>query len=41
MLNIKETDKALKKLNSSILADRKYTTCLSYWSRFIRQRDGK
>ncbi len=40
MLNIKETDMALKKLNSSILADRKYTTCLSYWSSFIRQRDG-
>jgi hypothetical protein len=40
VLSKKEIDSALKKLTSSIVAKRKQTTCLSYWSHFIRLRDG-
>ncbi len=36
-----KTDEALFKLNRSIMNERKVSTCLSLWSKFIRHRDGQ
>ncbi len=40
MLDKEDINLALEKLNSSIEEKRKPATCLVYWSRFVRLRDG-